>query len=67
MSTLQFPANPMIGDTYDWDAYKYVWDGELDPTAVGELELSWAVILAPISLYVIHSYFPIPPEHNSYI
>ena len=28
MSTLQFPANPMIGDTYDWDAYKYVWDGE---------------------------------------
>ena len=28
MSTLQFPANPAIGDTYDWDAYKYVWDGE---------------------------------------
>lgn len=28
MSTLQFPANPTIGDTYDWDAYKYVWDGE---------------------------------------
>lgn len=28
MSTLQFPANPVIGDTYDWDAYKYVWDGE---------------------------------------
>lgn len=27
MSTLQFPANPAIGDTYDWDAYKYVWDG----------------------------------------
>ena len=28
MSTLQFPANPVVGDTYDWDAYKYVWDGE---------------------------------------
>lgn len=28
MSTLQFPANPAVGDTYDWDAYKYVWDGE---------------------------------------
>lgn len=28
MRTLQFPANPGIGDTYDWDAYKYVWDGE---------------------------------------
>ena len=28
MSTLQFPANPAIGDTYDWDVYKYVWDGE---------------------------------------
>lgn len=28
MSTLQFPANPAIGDTYEWDAYKYVWDGE---------------------------------------
>lgn len=28
MSTLQFPTNPMIGDTYDWDVYKYIWDGE---------------------------------------
>ena len=28
MSTLQFPANPVVGDTYDWDAYRYVWDGE---------------------------------------
>lgn len=28
MNTLQFPANPVVGDTYDWDAYKYMWDGE---------------------------------------
>lgn len=44
-----------------------MWDGELDPTAVGEPDLSWTVTLAPTSLYVIHSDFPIPPEHNSYI
>lgn len=44
-----------------------MWDGELDHTAVGELELSWAVTLAPTSLYVIHSDFPIPQDHNSYI
>lgn len=44
-----------------------MWDEELDPTAVGEPDLSWAVILAPTSLYVIHSDFPIAPDHNSYI
>ena len=57
----------VLGDTYEWDVYKYMWDRELDPTAVGELELSWAVTLAPTSLYVIHSDFPIPPDHNSCI
>lgn len=33
MSTLQFPANPAIGDTYDWGVYKYVWNGEKWKTA----------------------------------
>lgn len=44
-----------------------MWDEELDPTAAGEPDLSWTVTLAPTSLYVIHSDFPIPPDHNSYI
>ena len=28
MTTLQFPANPVIGQEYDYPPYKYQWDGQ---------------------------------------
>ena len=28
MATLNFPSNPTIGDIYEFEPYRYTWDGE---------------------------------------